>query len=179
MRHLLQQALNALVLGSDAAAEELNQFCESMGGRKPSTKALLESQLKEIEDAIIAVKEALAKDEQSTERDAFGLPKAMNCPPMPPVKPLKDEQAPVAWMYESTCGTDFVTRISPPYYAKNIKPLYTTSHSVQRQPLSEEEKLAICEANESHSMYGDFNETDGLGIANAIENAVYKKLGIK
>jgi len=177
MRHLLQQALNALVLGSDAAAEELNQFCESMGGRKPSTKALLESQLKEIEDAIIAVKEALAKDEQSTERDAFGLPKAMNCPPMPPVKPPKDEQAPVAWMYESACGNDFVTRISPPYYAKNIKPLYTTSHPAQRQPLSEEEIDDLRESKGTELYLVSLNEF--TTIFRIAENAVYEKLGIK
>jgi len=51
-------------------------------------------------DDIIAMKEALAKQEQGE---------------------------PVAWMYESVCGNDFATRNSPPDYAKNIRPLgYTT-----------------------------------------------------
>ena len=36
-----------------------------------------------------------------------------------------EKQEPVAWMYESVCGNDFVTRITPPSYAKNIRLLYT------------------------------------------------------
>jgi hypothetical protein len=40
------------------------------------------------------------------------------------------EQEPVAYMYESVCGNDFITRCAAPSYAKNIRPLYT--HPPQR-----------------------------------------------
>lgn len=39
---------------------------------------------------------------------------------------IQMQPEPVAWMYESVCGNDFATRLEPPNYAKNIRPLYTT-----------------------------------------------------
>ena len=63
------------------------------------------------------LEEALAKQEQRSVSEQLGEP--------------------VAWMYESVCGKDFVTRHNTPSYAKNIRPLYTTPQ--QRKPLTDEQ----------------------------------------
>lgn len=55
---------------------------------------------------------------------------------------IQMQPEPVAWMYESVCGNDFATRLEPPNYAKNIRPLYTTPPAAPMQPVADEDELS-------------------------------------
>jgi hypothetical protein len=94
-----------------------------------------------LDKAITAVKQARALDKKAENARELGLD-------YEPV--LKDNSnyrydppvaEPVAWMYESVCGNDFASRHTPPDYAKNIRPLYTTPPA---QPTPEQKRPQNC-----------------------------------
>lgn len=62
-RALLQQALDALEIGHDAALEEATLYHATMKGYRPARHAALDADVKRIADAIAAIRQRLAQPE--------------------------------------------------------------------------------------------------------------------
>jgi hypothetical protein len=102
---------------------------DSMIGRKPER----------VEQAITAIKAALEAKDEPWEK--FCDSNCVWTDHHPDCKLTKDE--PVAWMYESVWGNDFVTRGAAPSYAKNIRPLYASQPQRTWAGLTDDDKEFI------------------------------------
>lgn len=159
LREAAQQALEALVIGSDAAHEVAQNYHEAMAGYRPARHIAVDDDVRKIEAAITALRAALAEPVQTPH--LFPLQSdRMRIDPVtgnvgigtPSAEPV---QEPVAWMHTDPDNT-FVCFLEwrenePSYRGSWIKtPLYTAPP--QRKPLVDPAEYDDAGAAERYNM---------------------------